>query len=68
MPAAADAAARVRSINFFGHDQLISVQLASGRMVDARLGPMYHFAIGQPVQLRVEGPVMTYRQTHPEPV
>lgn len=62
MPASADALTRVRAINFFGHDQLITVQLASGRMVDARLGPMYHFAIGQPVHLRVEGPVMTYRQ------
>ncbi len=63
MPAAADAPSRVRNIHFFGHDQLVSVQLASGRLVDARLGPMYHFAVGQPVQLRVEGPVMTYRQT-----
>lgn len=62
-PAAADAPTRVRAINFFGHDQLVSVQLASGRMVDARLGPMYHFAVGQPVHLRVEGPVMTYQQT-----
>ncbi len=63
MPAAADAPARVRGIHFFGHDQLVSVQLASGRLVAARLGPMYHFAVGQPVQLRVEGPVMAYRQS-----
>lgn len=62
MPASVDAPARVRAINFFGHDQLVSIQLPSGRLVDARLGPMYHFAVGQPVQLRVEGPVMTYRQ------
>ena len=59
-PAAADAACRVRSILFFGHDQLVTVQLGSGALVDARLGPMYHFAVGQPVQLRVEGPVMAY--------
>lgn len=60
MPASVDSSCRVRNILFFGHDQLITVQLGSGTMVDARLGPMYHFAIGQPVQLRVEGPVMTY--------
>ncbi|HXF60453.1 MAG TPA: ABC transporter ATP-binding protein [Caldilineaceae bacterium] len=60
MPAAADSPNRVRHILFFGHDQLVSIQLASGRVVDARMGPMYHFAVGQPVQVRVEGPVMTY--------
>ena len=63
VPAAADAPCRVRGILFFGHDQLVSVQLSSGALVDARLGPMYHFAVGQPVQLRVEGPVMAYRRT-----
>jgi iron(III) transport system ATP-binding protein len=61
-PAAADSSSRVRNILFFGHDQLVTVQLGSGLLVDARLGPMYHFAVGQPVQLRVEGPVMTYRR------
>jgi iron(III) transport system ATP-binding protein len=59
-PASAEARTRVRDLLFFGHDQLISVQTDTGQMVDARMGPMYHFAIGQPVQLRVNGPVMTY--------
>jgi iron(III) transport system ATP-binding protein len=59
-PAGADAPCRVRGILFFGHDQLITVQLASGALVDARVGPMYHFAVGQPVSLRVDGPVMAY--------
>jgi iron(III) transport system ATP-binding protein len=63
MPAAADSPNRVRNILFFGHDQLVSVQLGSGVLVDARLGPMYHFAVGQPVQLRVDGPVMSYRRS-----
>jgi iron(III) transport system ATP-binding protein len=62
MPAAADAPNRVRNILFFGHDQLVTVQLGSGTVVDARMGPMYHFAVGQPVQVRVEGPVMSYRR------
>jgi iron(III) transport system ATP-binding protein len=63
-PAGADALVRVRKIAFFGHDQLVSVQLPSGQTIDARMGPMYHFAPGQPVQLRVEGPVMAYRAAH----
>jgi iron(III) transport system ATP-binding protein len=62
-PAAAEGTSRVRHILFFGHDQLVTVQLASGRMVDARIGPMYHFAVGQPVQVRVDGPVMVYSRT-----
>jgi iron(III) transport system ATP-binding protein len=61
-PTGADGPCRVRNILFFGHDQLVSVQLPSGALVDARLGPMYHFAVGQPVQVRVEGPVMSYRR------
>ncbi len=59
-PAAADAPARVRQILFFGHDQLITVQLGSGRLVEARLGPYHTYAIGQPVAVRGVGPVMAY--------
>lgn len=59
-PAGLDARARIRAILFFGHDQLAAIQLPSGRTVDARLGPMYHFAVGQPVQVMVSGPVVAY--------
>jgi iron(III) transport system ATP-binding protein len=59
-PAAADCPSRVRQILFFGHDQLISVQLASGRTIEARMGPLYTYAVGQPVSVRVNGPVMAY--------
>jgi iron(III) transport system ATP-binding protein len=62
-PAGADAPSRVRNILFFGHDQLVTVQLASGALIDARLGPLVHFAVGQPVQVRVDGPVVCYRTT-----
>ncbi|MBX3052184.1 MAG: ABC transporter ATP-binding protein [Caldilineaceae bacterium] len=51
---------RVRQQLFFGHDQLITVQLASGEAIDVRLGPAYTFAINQPVTVRVRGPVMAY--------
>jgi iron(III) transport system ATP-binding protein len=59
-PAPAESRTRVRNLLFFGHDQLITIQTETGQVVDARMGPMYHFAVGQPVQLRVTGPVMTY--------
>lgn len=60
VPAGTDGRARVRAVLFFGHDQLLTIQLPSGRTVDARLGPMYHFAVGQPVQVTVSGPVVAY--------
>jgi iron(III) transport system ATP-binding protein len=59
-PAAADSAVRVLGIDFFGHDQLITVQLASGMQIEVRLGPFYNFAIGQPVNVRVAEPVVAY--------
>ena len=59
-PAGADSPVRVRNILFFGHDQLVTVELASGLRLDARLGPAYHYAVGQQVQVRVDGPVMAY--------
>ncbi len=59
-PAAADSPNRVRGIDFFGHDQLISVQLASGKQIEVRLGPLYNFVIGQPVNVRVGEPVVAY--------
>ncbi len=59
-PGPADSPCRVRHIAFFGHDQLLTVELASGYRLDARLGPAYHYAVGQPVQVRVAGPVMAY--------
>ncbi|HRJ42039.1 MAG TPA: ABC transporter ATP-binding protein [Caldilineaceae bacterium] len=52
---------RVRQQLFFGHDQLVSVQLSSGETIDVRLGPAYTFAVNQPVTVRVRGPVMAYR-------
>jgi len=51
---------RVRQQLFFGHDQLVTVQLTGGESIDVRLGPAYHFAINQPVHVRVRGPVMAY--------
>src|SRR5690606_33111891 len=63
-PAAAGSGSRVRQILFFGHDQLVTVQLPSGALIEARLGPMYNFAIGQQVTIRVEAPVVAYPRLH----
>ena len=51
---------RVRRQLFFGHDQLVTVQLSTGSTIDVRLGPAYSFASGQPVSIKVQGPVMAY--------
>ena len=51
---------RVRDQLFFGHDQLVRVDLSTGRTVDVRLGPAYPFAQGQPVAIKVVAPVMAY--------
>ncbi len=55
-----DRVPRVRSHLFFGHDQLVTVQLATGREIQVRLGPTYQLANGQPVSVRVRGLVMAY--------
>jgi iron(III) transport system ATP-binding protein len=63
LPAAAPgpgASSRIRSQLFFGHDQLLTVQLASGTLLDARISPLYAFAVGQPIHVRIDGPVMVY--------
>jgi iron(III) transport system ATP-binding protein len=59
-PAPPSTQSRIKSVVFFGHDQLLSVQLPSGRVLDARVSPIYNFAIGQPVTVQVNGLVMAY--------
>jgi hypothetical protein len=51
----------VRRVLFFGHDQLVTIELASGRQLDARVSPIYNFAVGQPVAVQVNGLVMAYQ-------
>jgi iron(III) transport system ATP-binding protein len=59
-PAPASSHSRVKSVLFFGHDQLVTLELPSGRLLDARVSPIYNFAIGQPVSIQVNGLVMAY--------
>ncbi len=60
VPGPPDSVARVAETLFFGHDQLVTLRLPSGRTLNTRVGPMYNFASGQPVQVEVKGLVMAY--------
>lgn len=53
-------ASRVRGTLFFGHDQLITVQLPTGRHVTVRLGPQSSFVPDQPMQVSVLAPVIAF--------
>ena len=53
-------ASRVRHRLFFGHDQLITVQLPTGTHLTARLGPLDGFLPDQPLQVTVRAPVVAY--------
>jgi iron(III) transport system ATP-binding protein len=59
-PAPPSTPSRVKSVLFFGHDQLVSIELPSGRVLDARVSPIYNFALGQPVAVQINGLVMAY--------
>lgn len=62
-PAPASSNCRVKNVLFFGHDQLVTVELPSGQELDTRLGPVYNFALGQPVSVEVNGLVMAYTRS-----
>ena len=53
-------AARVRHSLFFGHDQLITVQLPTGTHLTARSGPSDVYVSDLPLQVAVRSPVVAY--------
>ncbi len=53
-------AARVRHSLFFGHDQLITVQLPTGTFLTARVGPSDAYVTDLPLQVAVRSPVIAY--------
>ena len=53
-------AARVRRSLFFGHDQLITVQLPTGTFLTARSGPSDAYVPDLPLQVAVRSPVIAY--------
>ena len=53
-------AARVRHSLFFGHDQLVTVQLPTGTFLTARSGPSDAYVQDLPLQIAVRSPVIAY--------
>ncbi|MCZ0937313.1 MAG: ABC transporter ATP-binding protein [Caldilineaceae bacterium] len=53
-------AARVKRSLFFGHDQLITVQLPTGTFLTARVGPSDAYVSDLPLQVAVRSPVIAY--------
>ena len=53
-------ASRVRGTLFFGHDQLVTVQLPTGTHVSVRLGPQHGYVADQPLQVSVRSPVIAF--------
>ena len=58
-----DAAAVVVAREFYGHDQLVTVRLPSGRLLRARLGPWQSFQDGERVEVAVDGVVALFPVT-----
>jgi iron(III) transport system ATP-binding protein len=52
--------AEVIGREFYGHDQMLFVQLATGRIVRARLGPISDLAPGDRCSVRVPRPLQAY--------
>lgn len=50
----------VHNVLFFGHDQLIHVQLADGSCLDVRADSLQRYHIGQLVALQIREPVIAY--------
>jgi len=53
-------AARVKHSLFFGHDQLITVQLPTGTFLSARVGPSDAYVSDLPLQVEVRSAVVAY--------
>lgn len=51
---------RVQQALFFGHDQLVTVQLDHGCRLDVRADAFQQFTNGQAMRVSVKGPVMAY--------
>jgi iron(III) transport system ATP-binding protein len=56
----ADGAGTVVGISYFGHDQLVQVELDRGALLRARRGPRLDLQRGTRVSLTVDGPVVAF--------
>jgi iron(III) transport system ATP-binding protein len=58
--AAPDGEAVVRTVTYFGHDQLVEVSLADGSLLRSRRGPVLDLERDQRVRVSIDGPVVTF--------
>ncbi len=61
----ADGVATVVAISYFGHDQLVQLEMPDGRVIRARRGPRLDLERGDRVAITVDGPVLTFPATAP---
>lgn len=57
--------ATVAGISYFGHDQLVQLELDSGQVMRARRGPRLDLQRGDRVEVHVDGPVVTFDARRP---
>ncbi|MEX2550026.1 MAG: ABC transporter ATP-binding protein [Nitriliruptoraceae bacterium] len=69
---ASDGLGVVRGLSYFGHDQLVTVEIAGGYRLRSRRGPGLDLERGDRVRLEVSGPVVSFdrheRSDDPAPV
>jgi len=58
--ASAEGCATVRTVTYYGHDQLVELGLDDGPRLRARRGPELDLSPGDRVAIQVEGPVVTF--------
>jgi iron(III) transport system ATP-binding protein len=62
----AGGAGRVHDVEYFGHDQLVTVDVSGGHRVRARLGSAHVLAAGDRVSVTVTGEVLTFPDALPD--
>jgi iron(III) transport system ATP-binding protein len=63
--AADDGQGTVVAISYFGHDQLVQVELPGGQLLRARRGPHLDLERGQRVRVAIDGPVIVFPDATP---
>ncbi len=64
---AADGVATIVGISYFGHDQLVQLEMPDGTVIRARRGPRLDLQRGERVAITVDGPVLTFPASSPLP-
>ncbi len=57
--------ATIVGLSYFGHDQLVDLELSDGQRIRARRGPRIDLERGQRVEITVDGPVLTFPRHDP---